>query len=111
MIYRRLWRKRDLGPSNGSFDKSREPIAKRVSAKPDFIGRLKGIIRIVGDIESSVVPLEEWDCCREDDLERINQAADRPNAESVDATEYQTKHVEFDAVAKKRGRGRPRHTS
>ena len=93
-------------------DKSRKPVAKRVSAKPDFIGRLKGIIRIVGEIESPVVPLEEWECCREDNLERINQVADRANAESVDATEYQTiKPVEFVADSKKRGRGRPRHTS
>jgi hypothetical protein len=99
-------------PAPQVIDRSRKPVAKRVSAKPDFIGRLKGIIRIVGDIESPVVPLEEWECCREDDLERINQAAERPNAESVDATEYQTiEPLEFAADTKKRGRGRPRHTS
>ena len=73
-------------PAPQVSSKSRKPVAKRISAKPDFIGRLKGIIRIVGDIESPVVPLEEWECCREDDLERINLAAERPNAEPVDAT-------------------------
>jgi hypothetical protein len=99
-------------PAPQVIDRSRKPVAKRVSAKPDFIGRLKGIIRIVGDIESPVVPLEEWECCREDDLERINQVADRLNAESVDATEYQTvEPLEFAADSKKRGRGRPRYTS
>src|ERR1700674_6141963 len=92
-------------PKQRVVDKSRKPVAKRVSAKPDFIGRLKGIIRIVGDIESPVVPPEEWECCREDDLERINQVADRLNAESVDATEYQTvEHLEIAADSKKRGR-------
>ncbi|HMB83290.1 MAG TPA: hypothetical protein VKI40_04480 [Terriglobales bacterium] len=69
---------------------SRKPVAKRVPAKRDFIGRLKGIIRIVGDIESPVVPAEAWECCREDDLERINQAAERINAESIDVLDYQT---------------------
>jgi hypothetical protein len=29
--------------------------------KSDFIGRLKGVIRIVGDIESPVVPPEAWE--------------------------------------------------
>jgi prevent-host-death family protein len=36
-------------------------VAKLVpadDAAPEFIGRLKGVIRIVGDIESPVVPLE-----------------------------------------------------
>jgi hypothetical protein len=44
--------------------KSRKPVAKRASAhdvKPDFIGRLKGVIRIVGDIESPLVPPEAWE--------------------------------------------------
>ena len=39
-------------------------VAKLVPAdkrKREFIGRLKGVIRIVGDIESPVVPLEDWD--------------------------------------------------
>ena len=99
-------------PAPQVISKSRKPVAKRISAKPDFIGRLKGIIRIVGDIESPVVPLEEWECCREDDLERINLAAERPNAEPVDATGHQTiEPLEFAADAKTRGRGRPRYTS
>ena len=40
-----------------------KPVAKLVpvsGAKDDFIGRLKGRIRIVGDIESPVVPPETW---------------------------------------------------
>jgi prevent-host-death family protein len=40
-----------------------KPVAKLVpvpAAKDDFIGRLKGRIRIVGDIESPVVPPETW---------------------------------------------------
>jgi hypothetical protein len=28
---------------------------------PKFIGRLKGIFKLVGDIESPIVPLEDWD--------------------------------------------------
>jgi len=40
-----------------------KPVAKLVpvqATKDDFIGRLKGKIRIVGDIESPVVPPETW---------------------------------------------------
>jgi prevent-host-death family protein len=40
-----------------------KPVAKLVpvaAAEDDFIGRLKGKIRIVGDIESPVVPPETW---------------------------------------------------
>lgn len=40
-----------------------KPVAKLVpvpAAKDDFIGRLKGKIQIVGDIESPVVPPETW---------------------------------------------------
>jgi prevent-host-death family protein len=40
-----------------------KPVAKLVpvpAAKDDFIGRLKGMIRIVGDIESPAVPPEMW---------------------------------------------------
>ena len=56
--------------------KTREPlvitkrgkaVAKLVPAedeKDEFLGRLEGIIRIVGDIESPVVPLEDWDCLK-----------------------------------------------
>jgi len=49
---------------------------------------------------------------REDDLERINRAAERLNAEASDVLDYQTiERLEFTTGAKKRGRGRPRHTS
>jgi prevent-host-death family protein len=44
------------------------PVAKLVpvaeKAPDDFIGSLEGIITIVGDIESPVVPLEDWDALR-----------------------------------------------
>ncbi len=44
-----------------------KPVAKLVPAddgKDDFIGRLKGVFRVVGDIESPVVPLEDWDALK-----------------------------------------------
>ncbi len=44
-----------------------QPLAKVVPAEKatdDFIGRLEGEIRIVGDIESPVTPLEDWDALR-----------------------------------------------
>jgi prevent-host-death family protein len=44
-----------------------QPLAKLVPAEKtsdDFIGRLEGIVTIVGDIESPVVPLEDWDALR-----------------------------------------------
>jgi prevent-host-death family protein len=44
-----------------------KPIAKLVPAEPekdDWIGRLNGKMRIVGDIESPVVPLEDWEVLR-----------------------------------------------
>ncbi len=45
------------------------------------------------------------------DLERINHAAERLNSEANDVLDYQTiPTLEFVADAKKRGRGRPRHT-
>jgi len=40
------------------------PVAKLVPAdatRDDFIGRLEGVVRIVGDIESPVEPLESWE--------------------------------------------------
>jgi prevent-host-death family protein len=39
-----------------------KPVARLMPAgKPaKFIGRLKGIIEIVGDIESPIVPPEDW---------------------------------------------------
>ena len=44
-----------------------QPLAKLVPPeKPsdDFIGSLEGIVTIVGDIESPVTPLEDWDAVR-----------------------------------------------
>jgi prevent-host-death family protein len=45
-----------------------KPVAKLVPAeskkKDDWIGRLNGKMRIVGDIESPVVPLEDWEVLR-----------------------------------------------
>jgi len=44
-----------------------QPLAKLVPAEKlsdDFIGRLEGIFTIVGDIESPIVPLEDWDALR-----------------------------------------------
>jgi prevent-host-death family protein len=44
-----------------------QPLAKLVPAeKPcdDFIGRLEGAVTIVGDVESPVVPLEDWEALR-----------------------------------------------
>jgi antitoxin (DNA-binding transcriptional repressor) of toxin-antitoxin stability system len=41
-----------------------KPYARLVPAgRPaPFIGRLKGIIKVVGDIESPAVPPEDWEC-------------------------------------------------
>ena len=39
------------------------PVAKLVppdSSSDDFIGRLEGIVSVVGDIESPIEPLENW---------------------------------------------------
>jgi prevent-host-death family protein len=44
-----------------------KPVAKLVPADDighDFIGRLEGVVRIVGDIESPVVPLDAWKVLR-----------------------------------------------
>ena len=43
------------------------PVAKLVppdSSSDDFIGRLEGIVRVVGDIESPVEPPESWEVLR-----------------------------------------------
>ncbi len=40
------------------------PVAKLIPAdasSDDFIGRLEGVVRIVGDIESPVEPAESWE--------------------------------------------------
>jgi prevent-host-death family protein len=44
-----------------------KPVAKLVpadDAEREFIGRLKGVIRIVGDIESPADPPEAWEVLR-----------------------------------------------
>jgi prevent-host-death family protein len=44
-----------------------KPVAKLVPADKnpdDIFGCLKGVIKIVGDIESPVVPLEDWEALR-----------------------------------------------
>jgi prevent-host-death family protein len=44
-----------------------QPVAKLVPAEKasdNFIGHLEGVVKIVGDIESPVVPLEDWDALR-----------------------------------------------
>jgi prevent-host-death family protein len=44
-----------------------KPVAKLVpleDKKDDFIGRLKGVMKIAGDIESPVVPAEDWEALR-----------------------------------------------
>ena len=44
-----------------------KPVAKLVPAHKtsrEFLGRLKGVIRIVGDIESPVEPPEGWESLR-----------------------------------------------
>jgi prevent-host-death family protein len=43
------------------------PVAKLVPAETssdDFIGRLEGVVKVVGDIESSVEPPESWEVLR-----------------------------------------------
>jgi antitoxin (DNA-binding transcriptional repressor) of toxin-antitoxin stability system len=43
------------------------PVAKLVPAEEStrpFLGRLEGIIKITGDIESPVVPAEDWEASR-----------------------------------------------
>jgi antitoxin (DNA-binding transcriptional repressor) of toxin-antitoxin stability system len=47
--------------------KKGRPVAKLVPAEgqpEDIFGCLKDEIKIVGDIESPVVPLEDWDALR-----------------------------------------------
>jgi hypothetical protein len=101
-------------PKSQPISKNKKPIAKPVAAaaaKRDFIGRLKGVFQIVGDIESPIEP-EAWECSGAHDLERINQATELLNAEASDVLDYQTiSRPEFPPDAKKRGRGRPSRTS
>ena len=45
-----------------------KPVAKLVPVEEDnqeeFLGRLQGIVKIVGDIESPMEPLEAWEMLR-----------------------------------------------
>ena len=44
-----------------------KPVAKLVPAdrdRPNLFGRLEGIVKIVGDIESPIEPPEAWDANR-----------------------------------------------
>ncbi len=44
-----------------------KPLAKLIPAEntpDDFIGRLEGLVTIVGDIEAPIVPSEDWDALR-----------------------------------------------
>lgn len=50
-----------------TITKKGKPVAKLVppDTQPrDIFGCLKGVIEIVGDIESPVVPLEDWEVLR-----------------------------------------------
>lgn len=43
------------------------PVAKLVppdTSSDDFIGRLEGVVKIVGDIESPIEPPESWEALR-----------------------------------------------
>jgi prevent-host-death family protein len=43
------------------------PVAKLIPVRgpsDGFIGRLQGIVRIVGDIESPIEPMESWETLR-----------------------------------------------
>lgn len=43
------------------------PVAKLVpvdTGRDDFIGRLEGVVKIVGDIESPIEPRESWEALR-----------------------------------------------
>jgi prevent-host-death family protein len=43
------------------------PVAKLVpveTERDDFVGRLEGVVKIVGDIESPVEPPESWEALR-----------------------------------------------
>jgi len=47
--------------------KSGRPVAKLVPAEKaprEFLGRLEGIVKIIGDIESPIEPADTWDAAR-----------------------------------------------
>jgi prevent-host-death family protein len=45
-----------------------KPVARLVPAgrPPGFIGRLKAMFKVVGDIVEPITPLEDWECLRDD---------------------------------------------
>jgi antitoxin (DNA-binding transcriptional repressor) of toxin-antitoxin stability system len=59
-----------------SVQKTKEPVlitkrgravAKLVPAEesaPEFLGHLEGIVKVTGDIESPIEPLDAWDALR-----------------------------------------------
>ncbi|MBZ5492233.1 MAG: hypothetical protein LAO76_14990 [Acidobacteriia bacterium] len=47
--------------------KGGRPVAKLVRAEEaprEFLGRLEGIVKITGDIESAIEPADSWDAVR-----------------------------------------------
>lgn len=47
--------------------KGGRPVAKLVPAEEvprEFLGRLEGIVKIIGDIESTIEPAAAWDAAR-----------------------------------------------
>jgi hypothetical protein len=60
-------------PQSQLISKNKKPVTEPVTAgaKVDFIGRLKGVFKIVGDIESSIEP-EAWECSGAHDPKRID---------------------------------------
>jgi prevent-host-death family protein len=48
-----------------------KPAARLVPAgRAPFLGRLRGIIKVVGDITRPITPLEDWECLRDDSATR-----------------------------------------
>jgi len=44
-----------------------KPAARLIPAgRAPFFGRLRGIIKVVGDITKPITPLEDWECLRDD---------------------------------------------
>jgi hypothetical protein len=71
-------------PPNGkSVSRAKLPRKLRSGAKDNFIGRLHGIMRIVGDIES---PSADWEfCLREDDPDGFDGSSDVRDGDAVDS--------------------------
>jgi hypothetical protein len=54
-------KKRTIPAKRGPVHRPTAKTAKLANSKTEFIGRLKGIFKIVGDIESPVDPPEDWE--------------------------------------------------